>query len=267
MEIVAPASTANLGPGFDALGLALELPFCVWFGDDRVMEESHPAMVAFRSAGGTGPLSWRSPIPPGRGLGFSAAARVAGLAAAVAQRGDDLDHARDEIYRRAAELEGHPDNAAPATFGGLTVSAGDRVVPVPLAIDAAVVAWVPDDWSTSTDASRAQLPTSVPFADAVFNVGRTAQLVAALATGQVAALAGATDDRLHQTGRLARAPSSRRALEVLATRSQAAWLSGSGPTVAALVERGAVDGLDGDLPEGRLLVLDLDHRGVRIDGG
>ncbi|MEM9034335.1 MAG: homoserine kinase [Actinomycetota bacterium] len=267
MEIVAPASSANIGPGFDALGLALDLPFRVWFGDDRPMEETHPGMRAFRGAGGTGPLSWRSPIPPGRGLGFSAAARVAGLAAAVVQRGDELDASRPEIYERATELEGHPDNAAPSTYGGLTISAGDRLLPLELGLDAAVVAWVPDDWATSTDASRSRLPETIPFADAVFNIGRTALLVGALTTGNATALAGATTDRLHQDGRLELVPNSRAALDVLATRSLAAWLSGSGPTVAAFVERHGVDDVGADLPEGRVLVLDVDRVGVRVIDG
>lgn len=266
MEIVAPASTANLGPGFDALGLALDLPFRLWFGDDRPIDDTHPAARAFRSGGGTGPLSWRSPIPPGRGLGFSAAARVAGLAAAVVQRGDDLDDARSDIFRRAAELEGHPDNAAPSTYGGLTVSAGGRVLRVPLGLDVAVVAWVPDDWSTSTDASRSRLPETIPFTDAVFNIGRATMLVGALAAGDTAALAGATQDRLHQDGRLDLVPHSRETLELLGARSIAAWLSGSGPTIAAFVERASIDGIDADLPAGRVLVLDVDTAGVRVEG-
>ncbi|MEM9711347.1 MAG: homoserine kinase [Actinomycetota bacterium] len=265
MEIVAPASSANLGPGFDALGLAVDLPFRAGF-DGQPAEETHPAVVAFRSWGGTGPLSFRSPIPPGRGLGFSAAARVAGLGAAAVQRGADLDDVRLDVFRRATELEGHPDNAAPSAFGGLTVSAGDRAIPVPLAIDVVVVAWVPAQGSTSTAKSRAALPQQVPFADAVFNIGRSALLLAALTTGDLGALRDATDDRLHQQQRLANVPASRAALEVLRPRTLASWLSGSGPTVAALARREEVDGLDDGLPEGRLLVLDLDHGGVRIEG-
>ncbi len=263
MEIVAPASTANLGPGFDALGLALDLPFRVRFDGDPA-EETHPAVVAFRSWGGTGPLSCRSPIPPGRGLGFSAAARVAGLAAAAVQRGGQLDDVRLDVFRRATELEGHPDNAAPSAFGGLTVSAGDHAIRVPLAIDVVVVAWVPAEGSTSTAKSRAALPQQVPFTDAVFNIGRTSLLLAALTTGHLDALRAATDDRLHQQQRLAAVPNSRAALEALRPRTLAAWLSGSGPTVAALARRDEVDGLDEALPEGRLLVLDIDTAGVHI---
>lgn len=263
MEIVAPASSANLGPGFDALGLAVDLPFRVRFDGDPA-EETHPTVVAFRSWGGQGPISCRSPIPPGRGLGFSAAARVAGLAAAAVQRGDDLDDVRREVFCRAAELEGHPDNAAPSALGGLTVSAGDTAIRVPLAIDVVFVAWVPAQGSTSTDKSRAALPEQVPFADAVFNIGRASLLLAALTTGDLDALHAATDDRLHQQQRLAHVPSSRAALEMLQERTLAAWLSGSGPTVAALARRDAIEGVDADLPDGRLLVLDIDTVGVRV---
>lgn len=264
MEIVAPASSANLGPGFDALGLAVDLPFRVRFDGDAA-EETHPAVVAFRSWGGTGPLSCRSPIPPGRGLGFSAAARVAGLAAAAVQRGAELDDVRLDVFRRATELEGHPDNAAPSAFGGLTVSADDIAIPVPVSLDVVVVAWVPAQGATSTAKSRAALPQQVPFADAVFNIGRSNLLLAALTTGDLDALRGATDDRLHQQQRLAHVPASREALESLRPRTLAAWLSGSGPTVAALARRDEVEGLDDDLPEGRLLVLDIDTSGVRIE--
>ncbi|MEO1062982.1 MAG: homoserine kinase [Actinomycetota bacterium] len=261
---MAPASSANLGPGFDALGLAVDLPFRVGFEGDPA-EETHPAVVAFRSWGGQGPLSCRSPIPPGRGLGFSAAARVAGLGAAVVQRGEDLDAVRHDLFCRAAELEGHPDNAAPSVFGGLTVCAGDTAIRVPVAIDAVVVAWVPAQGSTSTAKSRAALPQQVPFTDAVFNIGRSALLLAALTTGDADALSAATDDRLHQQQRLTRVPESRAALTHLRDRTLAAWLSGSGPTVAALARRDELADLEEGLPDGRLLVLDIDTTGVHLE--
>ncbi len=273
MEIIAPATTANLGPGFDAVGLAVDLAFharpAAADGGDggHGVEASHPAARAFGSWGGQGPLVCSSPIPPGRGLGFSAAARVAGLAAAVVQRGEGLDDHRDEIFTRAAELEGHPDNAGPAAYGSLTVTAAGRAVRLVLGADVRVRAWVPARGTTSTDASRRALPPQVPFTDATFNVGRTALLVGALVSGDLGALGAATEDRLHQARRLDGTPSS----VALATWREAglpAWLSGSGPSVVALVPADAevedLQVLDARLPPGRVLDLGIDLGGVRL---
>jgi len=120
-----PASSANLGPGFDALGMALslhlELGFWVEGDGHPIAVEGHPAVVAFRAAGGTGPLWVRSPIPMGRGLGFSGAARVAGLVAAHVQRCGprlDLGDVGPGLLALATELEGHADNVAASLHGG-----------------------------------------------------------------------------------------------------------------------------------------------------
>src|SRR4249919_1273769 len=220
MIVRVPASSANLGPGFDTLGLALSLylelrvengaasaggdgPAGVGHGDPT--EEGHPGVRAFRQLGGTGPVWIRSRIPVGRGLGFSGSARVAGLVAALAQRHgpgfQPLDEA-EQLLHVATALEGHADNIAPSIFGGVVASAGGHAVRVPLPFEPAVVVWVPPS-TTSTDQSRAALCPSVPFADAVFNVGRTALLVAALAAGNIHALRTATEDRLHQDQRFA----------------------------------------------------------------
>src|SRR5262245_22480138 len=200
-------------------------------------DEGHPSVRAFRQLGGSGPVWVRSPIPMGRGLGFSGSARVAGLVAALAQREGaafrPLD-AAEELLHVATALEGHADNIAASIFGGVVATAGGHAVRVPLALDPRVVVWIPSE-ETSTDESRAALGTGVSFADAVFNVGRTALLVAALAAGDVSALRTATEDRLHQDQRFALAPGSRRALEAaLAAGAWCGWLSGSGPTIAAL---------------------------------
>ncbi len=239
MDVVAPASSANLGPGFDALGLALDLPFRLVVGDDpgglHPCEPTHPAAKAFVDAGGSGPLWWQSPIPSGRGLGYSGAARVAGAFAGFRLAGHPADDARAHAFDLAAALEGHADNAAASAYGGLTVTSGGRVVRVPIPVGLEVVAWWPDG-SVATDAARAALPATVPMEDAVFNIGRVALLVAALCAGDTSTLAMAIEDRLHQARRLALSPASADALAAAqASRPLAAWLSGSGPTVAALV--------------------------------
>src|SRR5262249_24333112 len=156
----------------------------------------------------------RSPIPMGRGLGFSGAARVAGLMAAYAQRcGPSLRRVdvADEVLARATALEGHADNVAASLQGGVVATAAGRAVTVPLAVEPAVVVWVPS-FTTSTDPSRTALGGPVSFDTAVFNVGRTALLVAALAAGDVDVLRTATEDRLHQDVRFDRARPSRHAL-------------------------------------------------------
>jgi homoserine kinase len=269
-----PASTANLGPGFDALGMALTLYAEVGAAEElpqraRLAGETHPAAIAFRRGGGRGPLWVRSPIPAGRGLGFSGAMRVGGLVAAWAQRnGGDaeaLRAARSALLEPAIELEGHADNVAASLLGGVVATAAGHAVAVPLALEPAVVTWVPS-FTTSTEKSRAALPAKVSFADAVFNVGRTALLVAALAAGDVEALAAATADRLHQDARLVSTPASHEALAAgLAAGAWCGWLSGSGPTVALLCASEDAAGLAAALPtEGRTKVLAVDHGGATL---
>jgi homoserine kinase len=270
--VTAPASSANLGPGFDCLGLALDLPFRL--AVDEVpegyheAEPSHPASVAFREAGGdpSAALSWHSPIPPGRGLGFSGAARVAGAHAAALL--DGLDHAvaRDGALRCAARLEGHADNAAASAHGGFIVAAGDRVVALPVPPGLAVIVWSPDR-ATSTDASRRSLPARVSLEDAAFSAARAALWVAALAAGDLGALREACEDRLHQDVRLAARPDAQAVRDHLLGRPEvlAAWLSGSGPSIAALVPDDVAGMVGADVGgEGRVRVLDVDHVGVTV---
>jgi homoserine kinase len=260
-----PASSANLGPAFDALAVALGTHLEVSGHGDDPATETHPAVRAFRNGGGRGPLCVRSRFPGGRGLGYSAAARVAGLLAAHAQQGRGVREARAETLRAATELEGHADNAAAALYGGLVAVAGRHVVRVPLARDLAVVVWVPTG-ETPTAGARRLLPEQVPFDDAVFNVGRTALLVAALAAGAVDAMRAATEDRLHQNRRLTRARDTRVAIDaMLDAGAFAAWLSGSGPSAAAFADPDDATRVAGALPgEGRVLVLDIDDQGAVI---
>jgi homoserine kinase len=260
-----PASSANLGPAFDAVAVALGTHLEVSGDGDDAASETHPAVRAFRGAGGRGPLCVRARFPGGRGLGYSAAARVAGLLAAHAQHGRGAREARLETLRAATELEGHADNAAAAIYGGVVAVAGRHVVRIPLARELAVVVWVPPD-ETATASSRRLLPDHVPFDDAVFNVGRTALLVAALAAGAVDAMRAATEDRLHQSRRLARAHDTRVAIDaMLEAGAFAAWLSGSGPSAAAFADRDDAVNVAGALPgPGRALVLDIDDEGAVI---
>ena len=291
MIVRVPASSANIGPGFDALGMALTLYAEVGVLDigstvpdgAQPADEHHPATAAFARVGGVGQLWVRSPIPMGRGLGYSAAVRVGGLLAGLAQQAgiggettSEVTHElADEVLAHAIALEGHADNAAAAVLGGVVATTGDRSIRVPLQLDPAVVVWVPS-FSTRTDQSRTKLPATVEFADAVFNVGHVAFLVAALAAGDVDALGHATQDRLHQPSRFASAPGSHAAYEAaLASGAWSAWLSGSGPTVAALcaietapavaAAMASTSAGAGSDPAGHTKVLRIDHGGATIE--
>lgn len=272
-----PASSANLGPGFDALGMALTLYLDAGVVDTedgvppdaRIVDDHHPTTIAFRFNGGEGRLWVRSAIPMGRGLGFSGAARVAGVVAAHVQRegadGSSVASARRHLLHLSTELEGHPDNVAASLVGGVTASAGGEVVRLPLGLDPAVVVWVPDT-QTSTEKSRTAIPGEIPLADVIFNIGHTALLMGALAAGDVSLLRSATQDRLHQDRRLEAAPGSREALQAaLASDAWCAWLSGSGPTVAMLCDRSSAAAVAGRLPAGgRVHELSIDPHGARV---
>jgi homoserine kinase len=273
-----PASSANLGPGFDTLGMALSLYVDAGVIDGEPpagaqrIDHFHPAGVAFRRAGGEGELWVCSPIPVGRGLGFSGAVRIAGIVVAHAQQhGSDpelLAGRRPTLLALATELEGHGDNVAASLYGGIVATAGGRAVQIPLAFDPAVVVWIPS-FTTSTDESRSKLGRAVLLSDAVFNIGRTALLVAALAAGDVDALRTATQDRLHQDRRLASAAPSKDAIDAaLAAGAWCSWLSGSGPTVAAMCALDEADELAASMPaDGHSKVLRIDHGGAVIEAG
>jgi homoserine kinase len=269
-----PGSSANLGAGFDVLGMAIGVFADVGCGDPpadgRVADEHHPATIAFRLAGGDGHLWTRTAIPMGRGLGYSGAVRVGGAAAALVQRHGPsaltaVDHRRT-VLDVAARLERHADNAAASLEGGIVVVAGETVTRVRLAFDPAVVVWIPDRTTTSTDRSRTSLSDTVPRADAVFNLGRVATFVAACALGDPSRLRTATEDRLHQPARLAAVPRSAAALDAaLGAGAWAAWLSGSGPTVAAMCEPAGAAALAAALPaDGHAKILRIDQKGALV---
>ena len=272
MIVSAPASSANLGSGFDCLGLALDLPFELCDApSDRpdwlVAEPTHPATVAFRAAGGDpdAELRWRSPIPPGRGMGFSGAARVAGAYLGARRDGLDHDTARQGAFVLASELEGHADNAAASTLGGFTVAAGEHALSVEVPRELSVVVWWPEQ-STSTAASRRVLAERVPLRDAVGSIAGAALWVAALGAGRLDLLRSACEDRLHQPTRLAARPDAAAALASFLGHEEvlAAWLSGSGPTIAALVRDGDVTDelVTSPTADGHTRLIGVDRGGV-----
>jgi homoserine kinase len=179
---------------------------------------------------------------------------VAGALLAIAQRdgvvaANSLE-ARLDAFRVATELEGHPDNAAASALGGLTVAVGGRAIRVPIAMQADVVVWVPGN-TTSTKESRTKLAPTVSLDDAVFNISRSSLFVAAMATGDFGALAEAAQDRLHQNVRLAIVPETKRAMRAaVEAGAYASWLSGSGPTMACMVDPLRVSDVLSALPSG-----------------
>ncbi|MFC4913230.1 homoserine kinase [Actinomadura gamaensis] len=265
-----PATSANLGPGFDSLGLALTLTDEVTVelgGDEVVIEvEGEGAEVAERGdrhlivttvrdaleridrlagtadAAGLGKgvrLRCVNRIPHSRGLGSSSAAIVAGVLAARAlhPRGDALDDA--EALKLATEIEGHPDNVAPCLLGGLTIAWDDRAVRLDL--EREVVAFVPEA-RLATARARGLLPETVPHGDAAANAGRAALLVAALTRGlDDATLLAATEDRLHQAYRAPAMPESAELIRKLRERGVPAVVSGAGPTVLAFTSASRID--------------------------
>ena len=292
LAVRVPGSSANLGSGFDVLGMAVGVYAdlgVVHPGDPAVgaslVEGRHPALVAYRAAGGEGDIWVRSSIPSGRGLGFSGAMRVGAVALGLAQRGGVIgrefqhfiEESRNAILDLAANLEGHADNVAASLLGGVAScverNGHHRAAKVPLSprlvSDAHVVVWVPHV-QTATSESRATLSPAVSRADAVFNLARLAQLLLGLGSGDPKALAEGVEDRIHQDQRLEKVPASRRALEAMREAGAAAcWLSGSGPTVAGLVftaDLAAVESslsIDALADAGRSMRLSIDFDGLQ----
>lgn len=264
VSIRTPATSANLGPGFDALGLALELHDEIEVevvedesglvevtaegeGADEVpLDGRHLVVRAIRAAYQVAcapmpglRLHCRNGVPHGRGLGSSASAIVAGVSAAtmlMRNGGDDEALDREHIFRLAARIEGHPDNVAPCVYGGFTIAWSAehrwRALSVPVAPEIVPILCVPDA-SLSTEHARGLLPESVPHQDAVFTAGRAALLSQAL-SGHPELLAEATEDRLHQEYREAGMPEALKLLRMLRADGLAAVVSGAGPSVLVL---------------------------------
>ncbi len=263
LSIDVPATTANLGAGFDALAMALDLATVIRV--DAVAPDSEPAihvdvhgegagqlptgrrnrfvsaLLEGLAAGGVDPAGagWHvrmdNHIPVARGLGSSASATVAALVAADALLDGGLGD--EHILELASLSEGHADNAAAAVYGGLCVVTRVEGRPRAIRLDppAGLLAalYIPDK-HLSTAAMRAALPDTVPFADAVHNVGAATLAVAALSQGRLDLLAAGTVDRLHEPYRAAAYPELPELIEAaLAAGAQGACLSGAGSTVIA----------------------------------
>ena len=231
VRVRAPATTANLGPGFDCVAVALDLwnELEVTDGNGQADLE-HLGVRAFsRLAPVDGrTFTFTDRIPRERGLGSSAAVIALGLVAAAAVT--DLDASAEELLADGLPLEGHGDNLAAALAGGVCLTWGTRIARVGDDAPAVPIALVPEA-TVSTAAARRALPSDVAHDDAVFTAGRAALLGAALASGSQDLFAEALDDRLHEPYRAAGAPLLSVVREQPAAGALGATISGSGPTV------------------------------------
>ncbi|MGQ0568138.1 MAG: homoserine kinase [Armatimonadota bacterium] len=284
-----PATVANLGAGFDVLAAAVGVPVEVTLSPapaprvavtgvtvpqdaSNLMYRGVAAVAATLGHTGAFALEAHSPIPLRSGLGSSAAAIVGGVVAASRLLGGALD--ADALLRVATDLEGHPDNVAGALFGGIVIVArnGDtfrwtRFIPaLPLAVVLAVPAL-----EIETAAARRLLPREVSREDAVFNLGHTALLVAALVQGRSDLLRDALRDRLHQPYRAVLVPGFDRVTRAAVDAgAYGAVLSGSGPTIAALAPPSAAGTVGEAMGEAfrqagvasRVLITEIDPRGA-----
>lgn len=287
-----PASSANLGPGFDSLGIALGL-----YDEIRVTTKASGLSIHVEGEGADdvpwGPTHlvvravergleaagvWAdgldvvctNRIPHSRGLGSSASAVVGGLAAANALAGKldpSLVLTDAQLVQLSSEFEGHPDNASASVLGGAVVSWSESAnavgtqlkysaVRLPVHPDISVVALVPADRS-STSHTRGLLPELVPHRDAAFNVSRAALVVVAL-TQRPDLLMVATEDRLHQNQRATALPDATKWIQTLRSRGIAAVVSGAGPTVLALCTEAFPEDLRRRAEDHGLRVLDLE---------
>lgn len=305
VSVEVPASSANLGAGYDCLGLALaimnriEVEVRVWSrglieltvegeGRDELTADRENRFVrgleaTLRAARGELPegVGWRvamhNQIPLARGLGSSAAATVGGVLAGNALAGEAL--LMPEMLRIAFEIEGHPDNAAAALLGGFVVSAagddGVEAIRFDAPRDLRAVLFIPE-LRLPTDEMRAALPVSVPLKDAVANLGAVAVGVAGLATGRYDLLARLTADRLHEPYRTAVYPQLPRMVGAArGAGALGACLSGAGSTILAFADSMAgitrieaaffAAAADTDLP-GRVLVVEPRNAGGRVVG-
>ena len=261
MRVRVPASSANLGPGFDALGLALGIYLECRFRRSDALQITSSGRDASLISTSDDNLIWQTAlkvasdvdrtlapieleiindIPIGKGLGSSAAALTAGVV--IAAETLSLSWTRDKILDEAARIEGHPDNVAACVLGSIVASALDgegiaRAVRMQIDSHYGVAIVVPDFVLPTVEARRV-LPTSYSRADAVFNVQRSALLIAALTSGTTHAFPEALEDRLHQPYRFPLVPGLEEAMKLRAPGLLGCALSGAGPSILVFYERG-----------------------------
>jgi len=298
VKVRVPGTTANCGPGFDSVGIA-----CTIYNElELILSQQGSLVIEIEGEGKeiiptdeenivyqviqtvlekVGAkyqgihIKMVNQIPLSRGLGSSAAAIVAGLFAANVATGNTLS--KDDLLDMATTIEGHPDNVAPAIFGGITTSIlqGEQayylrfVPPVKLSMVVAI-----PDFNLSTQAARNVLPQSVPFKDAVFNISRTALVIGALCQGEFHHLRYALEDKIHQPYRQHLIPGMQQVFDAaLDNGALGAALSGAGPCLIAFAQdrceqigAGMVQAFASNHIKASYLVLDIDTEGAKVIG-
>jgi homoserine kinase len=295
VTVKVPATTANLGPGFDTLGLALSL-----YDELTVTVREEPG--AFVDVIGVGAgvvptdasnlvvtaiahtfaaynidlpglhLVARNSIPHGRGMGSSGAAIVSGIMAAKGLLDGIVEIDSEALLVLATQMEGHPDNVAPALFGGLTIAwmtpEGPKHKKLIVHRGVSPLVFVPES-TMSTALARSLQPTSVPHEDAIFNVSRSALLIAALIQSPELLLA-ATEDKLHQSYRASAMPETDSLIQLLRANDLAAVVSGAGPSLLVLCSNPAQRLVAADLVASNAatpwlpLMLAVDFKGATV---
>ncbi|WP_018247454.1 homoserine kinase [Orenia marismortui] len=295
IKVKVPATTANLGPGFDTLGMSLELynelevsevesglEFeVVGYGSEELdLDENNLIyqsmkrvfeIVDYHPQGLK--IKLNNQIPLARGLGSSATAIVGGLVAANKLSGDKLS--RDELLNLATEIEGHPDNVAPALLGGVVISTikDGQVVYKKLSVPKLNIVVCIPDYQLSTVEARESLPTEVEFEDAIFNLSHTGLLITGLITEDYKLIKHALDDKLHQPYRQELVPGLKTILEEVKEDCLGVTISGSGPTVVAFsleeeekIGEKMVDIFSQNNIKAKYLVLNPTDQGVILKG-
>jgi homoserine kinase len=291
IKVMVPATSANIGPGFDCLGVALNMYNTFYFaeiesglviegGDESYQNENNLIYVAmkkcFDKIGYTPKgikISTHTDVPMSRGLGSSATCIVAGLVGANEIAGGKLS--KDEILLLATEMEGHPDNVAPAIFGGMVAAIyeEDQVYysNIEVAKGLKFCALIPN-FKLSTEKARSVLPKEVPYKDAVYNVGRVSLMVTALSTGKFDLLKVACQDKLHQDYRGVLINNYFDIIKKCEEYgSLGAFLSGAGPTIMLMLEENNsefISNIKNYLAsledEWEVIELDMDFAGVNV---
>jgi homoserine kinase len=266
IHVRAPATSANLGPGFDVAAVAFDLWNEVEVRDaNGALDERHLGVRAFAKFASPRDRSFRfvDRIPRERGLGSSAAVVALGLVAGALAAGKEPT--ADELLGAGLELEGHADNLAAALVGGVCLTWDGRIARIADDVPAAAVAVVPKT-RVNTAEARASLPQAVQHADAVFTAGRAALLGAALAAGDPDLFSASASDRLHEPYRAVHAPHLDAIRSDLPNGALGATLSGSGPTVIVWAESGRAGdvavALAGRFPEHEVLHLPISTTGA-----
>ena len=289
VEVVVPASTSNLGSGFDTLGVALklynkirltpkkqkgvnlitQLPDAEWPRATRILYEAYKSFFdRIRTAGFGVDVEISGNIPAERGLGASATLRLGVIAGLNVMTKSKLD--RETLVDMVAELEGHPDNAAPAVFGGFTaagkVGKETRCIRFEIPPRASFVTLIPKS-GVSTDSARELVPHSFNKLDAIHGINRSALITAAFASGDLDQLKGLFDDRIHQPHRQPLVPQL--SLVIRAGEKAGAiggWLSGAGSGIVCLTlqkPEAVAKAMKRQLPDSEVLILKADNEGFR----